>query len=1150
MIEIEDIQLPDGNVEKKYVFNEYQSEFSKENIEAHFKNIIGTKEIYGKEDISWVHTQIANDLHSIIYLQNLTSPNRRYVEDMPKDKYGKVIVDFANPHILQNMDYFRPLANKFKEIGKYTDIKRSKHPMSKYVRFWKDQIIQSLSNMVREDGEWIPGDLYWYWNFATIYQTKLKEGSKKRGSRIRIAPKTFDGDYLWFHYKERCKEEGQHGSCLKARGKGFSIKESNDLAKNFILGADLETLKGGDATKSYALAESDEFLVKDGILNKFVDTIDWCSKSTEFPKIRRIKDSLSDKHWIMGYKDKQNKTVGSQNEVMGVTLKNDPQKARGKRGNIKWEEVGAMTHFLTSWTIARPSVEDGGVAFAFMVAFGTGGEEMKDFMGLYTAFYEPGPLNIYGIPNVFDRKSSGDKKVGFFFGEYMNRFGCFDENGNSDIIKALIEIYIQRWVVKKASNPNLYIQEKAERPCISKNTIVSNTSIGSNKITLFDKHFINGNHELFELKTKDGRKLECTYDHEIYNGTEYKEAGRYNIGEKIKLKEFVPNKDYVEVPIQGALNFQKYNIKIDEDFAKMLGLYMGDGCFYNESIEFSFDERDVESIDWLVNYFTKTFKTPVIKSCDSKMKKVFLHSKELKEIFKQLDLIKKWNDNKHGYKRKIHVPLYIFQSPKSVIASFLQGFFDSDGSIYKSLKNIRVYAKEKNILEEVQILLSSFGIFCQIKSAKKINGEGRVYTGNTITLRSWEVDLFKEIGFISKRKQELLNEWTKYKSSVSDKNYGYDTIISFDSIGVQEVYDIQTEEGCYSANGIWAHNCTPQEAVMRKEGSIFPINDLRVYLENDISPDLNKFVSPHYVGELEKSLSGELKWKNNTDKNVIRQYPTPSSINREGCVEIFVQPQKDSSGKIPWGRYIGGIDPYDDDTGTSLGSIFIFDLWTDKIVAEYSGRPKTANEFYEICLRLAEFYNANCNYENNKKGLFTYFSNKNALRYLCDTPQILRDTEYVKGVLQGNKLKGTNATQGINKYARRLLADWMVKSRSINTENSEGQDEELLILNLHTIRSVGLIQEALVWNEEDNFDRISAMGMLMILRESLIKITESNMNYDDMNESDLLFDPFFTGNYTQDYIEKSFRLSSKLFGDNFDKSIVSNKTSNIDVIDI
>jgi len=39
-------------------------------------------------------------------------------------------------------------------------------------------------------------------------------------------------------------------------------------------------------------------------------------------------------------------------------------------------------------------------------------------------------------------------------------------------------------------------------------------------------------------------------------------------------------------------------------------------------------------------------------------------------------------------------------------------------------------------------------------------------------------------------------------------------------------------------------------------------------------------------------------------------------------------PIKDSQGKIPWGRYIAGADPYDDDSSEtlSLGSLYILDL--------------------------------------------------------------------------------------------------------------------------------------------------------------------------------------------------------------------------------
>ena len=89
----------------------------------------------------------------------------------------------------------------------------------------------------------------------------------------------------------------------------------------------------------------------------------------------------------------------------------------------------------------------------------------------------------------------------------------------------------------------------------------------------------------------------------------------------------------------------------------------------------------------------------------------------------------------------------------------------------------------------------------------------------------------------------------------------------------------------------------------------------------------------------------------------------------EGAVEIFNMPERDLNGKVFSDRYIAGMDPYDDDVSetTSLGSIFILDLWLDKIVAEYTGRPMFADDFYEICRRICLFYNARMNYENNKK---------------------------------------------------------------------------------------------------------------------------------------------------------------------------------------
>lgn len=95
----------------------------------------------------------------------------------------------------------------------------------------------------------------------------------------------------------------------------------------------------------------------------------------------------------------------------------------------------------------------------------------------------------------------------------------------------------------------------------------------------------------------------------------------------------------------------------------------------------------------------------------------------------------------------------------------------------------------------------------------------------------------------------------------------------------------------------------------------------------------------------------------------------------------------------------------DDDSSDTLSlfSLFIHDLWTDELVFEYTGRPMFADDAYENARLALLMYNAECNYENNKKGFFGYMSKHNCLYLLSDTLEFLKDKEMVKGGQYGNK---------------------------------------------------------------------------------------------------------------------------------------------------
>ena len=68
--------------------------------------------------------------------------------------------------------------------------------------------------------------------------------------------------------------------------------------------------------------------------------------------------------------------MGYKSEIIGVTLKDNPDVVRGKKANlILFEEGGSFSELGAAWQIARPSVEVDGIAFGTMIVWGTGGDE-------------------------------------------------------------------------------------------------------------------------------------------------------------------------------------------------------------------------------------------------------------------------------------------------------------------------------------------------------------------------------------------------------------------------------------------------------------------------------------------------------------------------------------------------------------------------------------------------------------------------------------------------------------------------------------------------------------------------------------------------------------------------------------------------------
>jgi hypothetical protein len=334
----------------------------------------------------------------------------------------------------ENTDKFRQPAIAYKTNGRYTNIPKG---TTEYRKFWDEEYRRCLFGYQADDGDYISGYFYFYLNYCPIIrtivvQTKMSNGNYREVvKRQREFALFYDYDRAYFDSIEEAERTGKHLVVIKKRGAGYSFKGAAMLCRNFYLIPD---------SKSYAIASENEFLIKDGLLTKAWDFMDWINEKTPWSKkCQKIDQKMHKRASIVINKDGVQTEVGYKSEIIGVSLKNDPNKARGKRGKlILWEEAGKFPNLKSAWQIARSSVEDSGVAFGLMIAYGTGGEGDADYTGLKDLFYEPDAYNALVMENIWDEENYGGV-CGFFVPEYYNMTGEYegqpfmDKDGNSNI---------------------------------------------------------------------------------------------------------------------------------------------------------------------------------------------------------------------------------------------------------------------------------------------------------------------------------------------------------------------------------------------------------------------------------------------------------------------------------------------------------------------------------------------------------------------------------------------------------------------------------------------------------------------------------------------------------------------------------------------
>lgn len=716
-----------------------------------------------------VREQFMDAISTIPLIQNLISPSRPAIETLPRDSQGRAIIDITNPPTFEDADWFRQPALFFLKNGCYTFLRPNSNPNSEYRKYWDREIDRCYNGLLREtDGMYIPGYLYWFLNYCPMMINKYKEGQKK-AIRTEGFAYFFEGIWWRYLYLKNARDKGHHAVELAKRGCAKSYGLAAIMSHNLIIGESEESKR---RTITVLTAYQKEYLKddKDGTLSKFVPILSFLSKNTPFPRLM-LKQSSNEMTWQMGYKDEYGRNQGSLNQVMGVSAKDDSDKLRGKRGYILFEEFGNFPSLLDLYDVTRKSVEDGDYTFALMYLIGTANNKEANFQSAKTLLYATESYNIESLKNVYDKKGQGRDTFGFFFPSYINRAGCYNKDGISDVVKALLQVLMNRYKAKYGADPTSVLRVIAEDPI------------------------------------------------------------------------------------------------------------------------------------------------------------------------------------------------------------------------------------------------------------------------------------------------------------------------------------------------------TPAEAIIKVKDAYFPVAALNERAQQlDTNPHIYDDI---YVGELFFNNSNQVEFRPTGDIP-IRKFPVDNDT--KGALEIYAMPEKDSTGTVFDNRYILGYDPTNNDQAEShsLASVFVFDLFTDRIVAEFTGRTEFADDMHEIVRKLCLFYNGKVLYESNIKGCYSYMEKVHSTYLLADTPQYLRDKQIIKYSGFGSSAKGVSATAPVNNFANRLIKDWFNKLVPIERTDENGNKEIIQTPSLYLLKTRALIEEAIQFNPEINVDRIRALGMVMLYREEYVILYGNNLNKESrekVRKDDPSNDPFFQRNY-------------------------------------
>lgn len=943
---------------------------------------------------SEVAEQLMDCLTNIQFIKNLISPDRPYYKDLPRDERGAAIVDITNPPILEDADYFRQAALHYQKHGCYTFLKPNSNPNSEFRKFWDEERRRCWEGLIRpSDGAWISGFNYWFLNYQPMMVNKITEGRKK-AVRVEAFPFIQEGNVWRYYYLFNAREQGHHAIELAKRG-AHPYSQKVFTPKGWRTWGEIQI--------------GDELYGTYGNITKVID-IPYDKECDVYEITLRDgrKILASDEHlWKIDFHNRRGSQIMTTLELLKEYKRDKKVSERNPSGieyvcAIHKNEGIEMPYKETKVDPYTFGLVLGDGCFVHRCCYYTQLEEDVNIEKQYIPYNLIKWNNKYAYRIDIPKWSSILKEYGLYWKKSEDKFIPDEYKYNSrevrlNLLKGLMD-----------SDGTL---DKSDRYVISL----------SSKKLIEDIAFIcrslgyNCSYTIKKTRYKvNGVYKECLPS---YSLTIFTRDIISNLPRKQKRAKKITNEYTINKEIRTKIIDIKY---IGKQQAKCVTVDSKDNCYLIGDFVATHNCAKSYSLSAIMGH-----NLILGESEESRRRVITVLTAYQKEYL---------SDNKDGTLSKFkpainfsfsHTPfphLMLKNSPNEM--SWQMGYKDEYGIERGSLNQVlAVSAKddsEKLRGKRGWILFEEMGSFKGLLSLYDITRksvEDGDYTFATMYLVGTAAE--DESDFSSAKTLlyypeaynilSVENVYDRPKQGKPTFGYFFPSYVNragcYNKDGVSDVVKalieilMQRHKAKYSADPksvlrvIAEDPITPAEAIIKVKAAFFPVTALTERLQQ-LDTDVHSF-DDVYIGKLVMNKSGEVEFKPTSDEP-IRKYGVENDT--PGAIEIFELPEKDRSGKVPNTRYIIGHDPVDNDQAesSSLSSTFVLDLWTDKIVAEYTGRQAFAEDNFEIVRLLCLFYNAKCLYESNKKGIYAYFAKMNCTHLLADTPEYLRDKQMIK----------------------------------------------------------------------------------------------------------------------------------------------------------